>query len=102
MGLIRRAVYFVTGLFRPRWRAVEWKSRAGQAAGASDAVEVRLDDLVISLLRATSSTLPHEVTVVIPRAEVFKRYEGGKLAETRLVYSSITVSHAPRFPPDRP
>jgi hypothetical protein len=104
VGFTRRAADFIARLFRPRWHVVEWKSRgrAGQSQGATDVVEVRLDDLAISLFRTASSTLPHEVTVVIPRAEVVKRYEEGRLAETRLVYSSITVSHAPRFPPEGP
>lgn len=68
-------------------------------SGARDDVKVALDGLAISLTRETSSTLAHEVTIVIPRAEVQKKYRDGRLIETNLVYSSITVSHAPRFPP---
>ena len=106
MGFIQRAFRSVTDLFRPRWQPVEWRPKHTPMrpvlSGACDSVEMRLDDLVISVARATSSTLPHEVTVVIPRAEITKRYEEGRLAETRLVYSSITISHAPRFPPQEP
>ncbi|HHW26055.1 MAG TPA: hypothetical protein GXX23_01795 [Firmicutes bacterium] len=129
VGLLRWILNPVRRWFRPTWRRIEWRRRSGTLRkvpaspmrldceeassetspevslanyGASDAVEVRLDDLVISVARATSSTLPHEITVVVPRAEIYRRYEDGKLAETRIVYSSVTVSHAPRFPPTQP
>ncbi len=64
--------------------------------GSCDDISVRLDDLVLSVRRHTDLDLPFEVTVVVPRAEITKRYQDGKLVEEVLAYSSITIAHSPR------
>ncbi|MFZ5632381.1 MAG: hypothetical protein ACOY40_05985 [Bacillota bacterium] len=59
-----------------------------------DAIELTLPMLTISLTRRLDIDVPHEVSVIIPRAEMRFREQ-----ETELIYSSITVVHAPRHPP---
>jgi len=70
--------------------------------GTFDSVDLVLEGLAIRVQREICFNLPFEVTVVVPRAEIIKKYKDGKLVETRAIYSSITVAHSPRFPPRRP
>lgn len=58
-----------------------------------DTILVTLPLLTISLTRKLGIDVPHEVTVIVPRAEM--RFKEG---EAELIYSSITVVHAPRHP----
>jgi hypothetical protein len=58
-----------------------------------DVVEVNLPGLTISLKRKQTLEIPHEVSVIIPRAEIRLKEH-----EMELIYSSITVVHAPRHP----
>lgn len=66
--------------------------------GTSDDVYLLLQDLAIRVKREILLDVPFEVTVVVPRAEITKKYRDGELVETNLVYSSITISHSPRYP----
>lgn len=59
-----------------------------------DAVELSLPGLSVTLTRRLNVDVPHEVTIIIPRAELRFRER-----ETELIYSSITVVHAPRHTP---
>jgi len=58
-----------------------------------DSVTVTLPMLTITLSRKLNTDIPHEVHVIIPRAEI----RIGE-TETEIIYSSITVVHAPRHP----
>jgi len=88
-------------------RTVETPSQMSPAAGfvtfkergTTDEVNVLLDGLAMRLARDIRFDLPFEVTVVVPRAEVTRKYQDGNLVETNLVYSGITISHSPRYPP---
>lgn len=65
----------------------------------SDCIQTSLYGLDISMTRITNCEIPHEVTVVIPRAEVREKYnEKGNLIEKEILLNSITVVHAPRHP----
>jgi len=65
----------------------------------SDDIHVELESLVITMSRVTNPEIPHEVTIVIPRAEIRKKYDGnGNLVEEEVILNSITVVHAPRHP----
>lgn len=70
--------------------------------GTSDSVDLVLEGLAIRVQREIRFNLPFEMTVIVPRAEVIKKYTDGKIVETKVIYSSITVAHSPRFPPRRP
>lgn len=59
-----------------------------------DTIELTLPMLTITLTRRLNIDVPHEVSIIVPRAEM--RF---KNQETELIYSSITVVHAPRHPP---
>jgi len=63
-----------------------------------DTVELNLPGLNIKISRNMFSDTPHEVTVVVPRAEMRKtcHYDDCSNCEWELIYSSITVVHAPR------
>lgn len=64
-----------------------------------DDIHVQLNELDIKLTRVTNPEIPHEVTVVVPRAEIRERYnENNQLIEREIILNSITVVHAPRHP----
>lgn len=86
---------FFQKLFRRRLKA---KNEPGGdpkpcAALQYDSVKVTLPLLTISVTRKLNIDTPHELTVVVPRAEI-RTGENG----TELIYNSITVVHAPRHP----
>ena len=58
-----------------------------------DNITLELPLLKITLSRKLNIDVPHEVSIIIPRAEI--RCSG---ETTEFVYSSITVVHAPRHP----
>jgi hypothetical protein len=63
-----------------------------------DQIVIIIADVIMKVQRCYSLPVPHEVTAVIPRAEVRSwRYQGGKLTEAReTILNSITISHSPR------
>jgi len=65
-----------------------------------DEVEVNLPGLSISLKRKLDIDTPHDITVVVPRAEIRKKclHDDCSKFEYEIIYSSITVVHAPRHP----
>ena len=65
----------------------------------SDCIKVSLFGLEIVVKRITDPDIPHEVTVVTPRAELREKYdENNQLIEKEIILNSITVVHAPRHP----
>lgn len=78
-----------------------WASPWPAAALPSvDFVRLKLDGLEIGCYRFQGGTLPHELHVVIPRAEIERRSRAPDGSEQlrRTVLSSITIAHAPRYP----
>lgn len=73
---------------------------AGCEPVSHDEIEVKIENVSIRVIRRTTLAWPHEVTVVIPRAEIRRRrYVNGKLdTEEEIILNSITVVHAPRHP----
>ncbi|HHV63152.1 MAG TPA: hypothetical protein GXX51_11010 [Firmicutes bacterium] len=65
-----------------------------------DEISVHLNGLEIFMQRWYTYDVPHEVSVFIPKAEVRTRRNRGT-EETEIILNSITVVHAPRFPPRR-
>ncbi|HHX23560.1 MAG: hypothetical protein ACOX2A_07225 [Tepidanaerobacteraceae bacterium] len=65
-----------------------------------DSVKVSLPGLNIQVDRNLHLETPHELTVVVPRAQITKKClnEDCSKYEYKLTYSSITVVHAPRHP----
>ena len=78
---------------RRRWR----KPRRDDPA---DRILLALDGLVIGLERKLNNGPPHEVTIVVPRAEIRVVEQDGR-REVQVVMNSITIAHSPRFPPSR-
>ncbi len=74
--------------------------RDTQCPGTYDEVDLALEDFHIHMRREVLLDIPFELTVVVPRAEITKKYQDGQLVETSVIYSSITISHAPRFRED--
>lgn len=65
----------------------------------TDYIHLQLEDLNIQLARITDPAIPHEVTIVVPRAEIREKYdENNRLVEREVILNSITVVHAPRHP----
>ncbi|MDD4569668.1 MAG: hypothetical protein PHE70_06035 [Tepidanaerobacteraceae bacterium] len=65
-----------------------------------DMVEVSLPGLYIKVKRNINLKTPHELSVIIPRAQMSKKClnESCSKYEYELIYSSITIVHAPRHP----
>lgn len=78
------------------------RTTLGGHPGLVDEVDVVVEDIAIRLSRELKTTLPHEVTVVLPRVDVTKRFQDGKLVEVNVAYAGITVSHSPRLLPRKP
>ncbi|MBE3520047.1 MAG: hypothetical protein IMW97_07065 [Firmicutes bacterium] len=74
----------------------------GSHPGLVDEIDVVVENIAIRLSRELKTALPHEVTVVVPRVDVSKKFQDGKLVEVNVAYTGITVSHSPRFPPRGP
>ncbi|NLW07243.1 MAG: hypothetical protein GX039_04590 [Clostridia bacterium] len=66
----------------------------------SDEIELQVDSAVIRVNRRLSYEMPHEVTAIIPRAEIRRRrYDNGQLAwEEEIILNSLTVVHSPLRP----
>lgn len=88
LGICSRAIAWAKRVIRPGEKV--------SGRGSSDDISVHLDRLVLRVRRQTDLDMPFEVTVVVPRAEITKRYQDGKLVEEILAYSSITIAHSPR------
>lgn len=65
-----------------------------------DKVDIRLGELTMRMSRRNKMNVPAEFSAFIPRAELRRRYySGGELTrEDEFILSSITITHAPRFP----
>jgi len=76
------------------------KARPNKSDIQQDCIEVGLPGLKINLRRNIKLDTPHEVTVVLPRVEMRKRCLNPDCSqyEYEIIYSSITVVHAPRHP----
>ncbi|AGB40439.1 hypothetical protein Halha_0447 [Halobacteroides halobius DSM 5150] len=61
-----------------------------------DEIHLDLDGLEIDMERCFAYDRPHEVTVVVPRAEIRKRLETeDKTKELEILLNSITIVHSP-------
>lgn len=63
-----------------------------------DKVSLSLAGLEICLSRQMEIDLPHEVTVVVPRAEIRKKCptENCPDCQLEIILNSITIAHSPR------
>lgn len=64
-----------------------------------DTVKLSLFGLKIEISRELPANSPHELTVVVPRAEFRKvpPTDRSKKASLEVLLNSITVAHSPRF-----
>jgi hypothetical protein len=74
----------------------EDKSTANKSTSRTDLI---LPGLRLIYARTTDTDIPHEVHVIVPRAEIRKTYnrETGEY-EFELIYSSLTIVDAPHHP----
>lgn len=65
-----------------------------------DEIEIIINDVTMRVRRQTNLPWPHEVTAVIPRAELRQRryLQGQLVSEDEVILNSITIVHAPRHP----
>ncbi|HHT02399.1 MAG TPA: hypothetical protein GXZ96_06925 [Firmicutes bacterium] len=61
-----------------------------------DLIKVQLDGFEVYVARLSGLQIPHEVSIFVPRAEIRRRFVGGRLAKEEVLLNSITVVHAPR------
>ncbi|MDA8235852.1 MAG: hypothetical protein M0Z31_13865 [Clostridia bacterium] len=65
-----------------------------------DKVYLSLYGLELKLIRSSKDSVPHEVSIIVPRAEIREIYnkKGNKILGREIILNSITVVHAPRHP----
>lgn len=66
-----------------------------------DEVGIQLFGADVFVRRWFTSDVPHEVSAFIPRAEIEVK-QGFLRKIIKMTLNSITIVHAPRFPPTRP
>lgn len=66
-----------------------------------DTIKLSLFGLKIEITRELPANCPHELTVVVPRAELRKNHPPAGINQAGLeaLLNSITVAHSPRFEP---
>ncbi|MEW6572580.1 MAG: hypothetical protein AB1374_02970 [Bacillota bacterium] len=70
-----------------------------QRTESRDHARVELPPLVMEVTKRFTCKVPHEITVVVPRAEVRERIQMPFFTRNReIIYSSITIIIAPRAP----
>lgn len=82
------------GRLRERRPTVQRRSR-----GLADLIKLELNGLRVLFRRELGFAWPHEVHILVPRAEFIKTYQNGRLVEERTVLSSISIVHTPYHPP---
>ncbi|HHY92225.1 MAG TPA: hypothetical protein GX511_02660, partial [Firmicutes bacterium] len=73
------------GRLRERRPTVQRRSR-----GLADLIKLELNGLRVLFRRELGFAWPHEVHILVPRAEFIKTYQNGRLVEERTVLSSIS------------
>lgn len=68
-----------------------------------DKILIAFADAVMSVERYSTLPTPHEITAVIPRAEIRRKiYKNGQLIEeTETILNSVTIAHSPQHPPEK-
>lgn len=66
----------------------------------ADVVNIKIDDLAISMSRGCDPSVPHEFSVFVPYVKMsIKYFQDGQLwCEKDLILNSLTIVHAPRHP----
>ncbi len=69
-----------------------------------DTIKLSLFGLKMEITREIPANCPHELTVVVPRAEFRKnlKVDDKSQADLEVLLNSITVAHSPRFEPQHP
>lgn len=67
----------------------------------TDAATIKIGDVVVSMARHVSISVPHEFSVYVPRVEIRQRYyQDNQLKyEKEMILNSLTIVHAPQHPP---
>lgn len=91
----------LSGIYTRMTTEVTKSERTCTDSPSGDLVILQLADLQIQVCRQKPVDVPHEITVVVPRVEIHRRYTrpDGCDGEEELIYNSVTVVHAPRHTP---
>lgn len=67
----------------------------------TDMAVIKIEDVVVTMTRHVSNTVPHEFSVYVPRVEIRQRYyrDNQLQYEKEMILSSLTIVHAPQHPP---
>ncbi|TYO97369.1 hypothetical protein [Desulfallas thermosapovorans] len=67
----------------------------------TDTATIKIGDVVLSMARQVSNSVPHEFSVYVPRVEIRQRYyQDNQLKyEKEMILNSLTIVHAPQHPP---
>ncbi len=66
-----------------------------------DMATIKIGELVVTMARRISITVPHEFSVFVPRVEIRQRYyhDNQLKYEKEMIFNSLTIVHAPQHPP---
>jgi hypothetical protein len=81
------------------WKKVLHRKTSAKENTTLDTVSVSIFGLDLKVTREVPTTVPYELTVVVPRAELRANASTGDL---EVIVSSVTVAHSPRFEGERP
>jgi hypothetical protein len=71
-----------------RWKTVAYRR---------DEMTIRIADVLMKVRRCSNMPVPSEITVVIPHAEIKRRFdECGRKIEEELILDSVTIVDSPR------
>ena len=63
----------------------------------NDEMTIKIADVLMNVQRHSSQSVPHEITVVIPHAEIRRKFDKyGRMIEEELILDSLTIVDSPR------
>lgn len=92
---LKRFVNFLHNL----WEKLKNFKKSPQKNTLLDIVKLNLFGLEMEISRELPANYPHELTVVVPRAELRKNSatDNFKKTDIEVLLNSITIAHSPRF-----
>lgn len=92
---LKRIRYFLLNL----WEKLKNFKKSSSKNTLLDTVKLSLFGLKIEISRELPANSPHELTIIVPRAEFRKdsSTDNSKKAALEVLLNSITIAHSPRF-----
>ncbi len=91
----------ISNFLQNLWEKLKKIKKTHQKNTLLDTIKLNLFGLKIEISRELPVNYPHELTVVVPRAELRKNIAVDKFkkADLEVLLNSITIAHSPRYEP---